>query len=130
MAALELLTDERIARVRELGARLQGRLRDALSASPLFREVRGAGFMQGVALHQPEHPWLSMEHFGFPELQGEPVISPLVCSRLYRRGFFCFTCGHDWSIFRMQPRFDVPVETLDAFVGEVADALAYVESLS
>ncbi|UQA63368.1 aspartate aminotransferase family protein [Polyangium aurulentum] len=129
LAALDLLTDERIARVHELGARLKKGLTDALSRSPLFREARGAGFMQGVALAAPDHPWLSFEHFGFSDLGNKSVISPLMCHRLYRRGFFCFTCGHDWSIFRLQPRFDIPAERLDAFVSAVAEELEYIEGL-
>jgi len=129
LAALDLLTDERIARVHDLGARLKKGLTDALSRSPLFREARGAGFMQGVALEAPDHPWLSFEHFGFSDLGNKPVISPLMCHRLYRRGFFCFTCGHDWSIFRLQPRFDIPAERLDAFVSAVAEELQYIEGL-
>jgi acetylornithine/succinyldiaminopimelate/putrescine aminotransferase len=129
LAALDLLTDERIARVAELGARLKKGLTDALSGSPLFREARGAGFMQGVALNAPDHPWLSFEHFGFSDLGNKSVISPLMCHRLYRRGFFCFTCGHDWSIFRLQPRFDIPEERLDAFVKATAEELEYIEGL-
>jgi ornithine--oxo-acid transaminase/putrescine aminotransferase len=58
------------------------------------------------------------------------VVSPLVCRRLYRRGFFCFTCGHDWTIFRLQPRFDIPRATLDAFVDVASEALSYVEGLT
>jgi acetylornithine/succinyldiaminopimelate/putrescine aminotransferase len=129
MAALDLLTDERIARVKRLGDKLKQDLTNALSGSPLFRETRGAGFMQGVALHQPDHPWLSFEHFGFQDLDQKSIMSPLMCHRLYRRGFFCFTCGHDWSIFRLQPRFDIPEEKLETFVRAVAEELAYIEGL-
>ena len=130
LAALELLTDDVIARVREEGARLKRGLSEALGGSPLFREVRGEGFMQGVALRSPDHPWLSFEHFGFPELGHLSVIAPLVCHRLYRRGFFCFSCGHDWSIFRLQPRFDIPAATLDRFVEAVKEEIAYLAELS
>ena len=129
MAALDLLTDERIARVKRLGDKLKEGLTKALSGSSLFREARGSGFMQGVALNQPDHPWLSFEHFGFQDLDQKSIISPLMCHRLYRRGFFCFTCGHDWSIFRLQPRFDIPEEKLEAFVQAVAEELAYIEGL-
>ena len=129
LAALDLLTEERIARVARLGAKLKQALSDKLSRSPLFRETRGAGFMQGVALSTPDHPWLSFEHFGLSDLGQKSTISPLVCHRLYRRGFFCFTCGHDWSIFRLQPRFDIPEEKLNAFVDAVGDELEYIEGL-
>jgi acetylornithine/succinyldiaminopimelate/putrescine aminotransferase len=129
LAALEQLTDERIARAKELGAWLKQSLTEALSGSPLFREVRGVGLMMGVALNAPDHPWISFEHLGFEGVEGQSVISPLMCHRLYKRGFFCFTCGHDWSIFRLQPRFDIPKETLERFVRAVAEELAYIEGL-
>ncbi|MBL8681679.1 MAG: aspartate aminotransferase family protein [Myxococcales bacterium] len=131
LAALELLTPERITRNQELGAWLKESLRDALTGSPLFREVRGVGMMMGVALEPPDHPWVSFEHLGFETsgVHGQSLISPLMCHRLYRRGFFCFTCGHDWSLFRLQPRFDIPKETLERFVLAVKDELAFIEGL-
>ncbi len=130
LAALDLLTDERIAHVRDEGAWLQGRLRERLSGSPLFREVRGEGFMLGVALATPDHPWLSFEHFGYPGLKDMPTISPLVCRHLYSKGFFSFTCGHDWSLFRLQPRFDIPREALLRFVEATGEALEWIEGLA
>jgi acetylornithine/succinyldiaminopimelate/putrescine aminotransferase len=129
LAALDLLTDELIARVREEGAWLKRRLSEVLAASPLVREVRGQGLMLGVALEPPDHPWLSFEHFGFPGLGDKSVISPLVCHRIYKRGFYCFTCGHDWTIFRLQPRFDIPHEKLETFVGVVQEEIARVAEL-
>ncbi len=130
MAALELLDEATITRVSTLGDRLKQRMADALGASPLFREARGRGFMLGVALHQPDHPWLSFEHFGFPpDLGRKAVIAPLLCHRLYQRGFFCFSCGHDWSILRLQPRFDLPEARLDEFVTALGEEIAYLEEL-
>jgi hypothetical protein len=59
MAALDLLTDERIARVKRLGDKLKQDLTNALSGSPLFRETRGAGFMQGILMdaYIPSFTW-------------------------------------------------------------------------
>lgn len=129
LAALDLLTDELIERVRVEGAYMKERLAAALGHSRLYREVRGAGLMLGVALDPPDHPWLSFEHFGLPDLGDKSIISPLVCHRLYGRGFFCYTCGHDWSIFRLQPRFDIPRAKLDEFVTAVAEELSKIEEL-
>ena len=130
LAALDLIDDACIARVHELGGYLARRLGETLNKSPLFREVRGAGFMRGVALTAPDHPWLSFEHFGYRELADKSAVAPLVCHRLYRSGFFCFSCGHDWSIFRLQPRFFIEREQLDEFVEAVGEALSWVEGLS
>jgi acetylornithine/succinyldiaminopimelate/putrescine aminotransferase len=130
LAALELLTDELIAKVRRDGAYLKTELERALAGSPLLLDVRGAGFMAGVALRAPDHPWLSFEHFGFPDLGHQSVIAPLLCHRMYRRGFFCFSCGHDWTIVRLQPRFDIDRAALDTFVSALAEELGRVEELA
>lgn len=129
LAALDLLTPDLLARVRDEGAWLRAALAERLGGSPLVREVRGEGFMLGVALNAPDHPWLGFEHFGYPGLRERPTIAPLVCHRLYRRGFFAFTCGHDWSVLRLQPRFDIPRERLAALVDAIADAVTWVEGL-
>jgi acetylornithine/succinyldiaminopimelate/putrescine aminotransferase len=115
LATLELLSDELIASVARRGAELARALTGALEGNPFFEEVRGSGFMLGVKLRQPSHPWLSFEYLGWPELNEQATIGPLLCHRLYQRGFFAFVCGHDWSILRLQPRFDIPDETLSAF---------------
>lgn len=98
--------------------------------NPLFAEVRGSGFMLGVQLRQPTHPWLSFEHFGWPELAHQPTIGPLLCHRLYRRGFFAFVCGHDWSILRLQPRFDIEEARLTEFASACQQELAELAALS
>lgn len=113
LAALELLDEPMLERIRTNGAAFRAALLESLRGSPLFAgEVRQAGFMLGVLLRQPDHPWVSFEQLGFPALAGRATIGPLLASRLYKRGFFTFVCGHDWSILRLQPRFEIPEETL------------------
>ena len=130
LATLELLTDELIASVARRGLEFQATLTRALGDSPLVREVRGAGFMIGVELRQSDHPWLSFEHFGMPELAHQPTVGPLLCYRLYRRGYFPFVCGHDWKILRLQPRFDIPDERLAAFATACRTELDHLANLA
>jgi acetylornithine/succinyldiaminopimelate/putrescine aminotransferase len=130
LATLDLLTDELIADVARRGAEFRGLLAEALAGNPLFVEARGAGFMLGVELRQPEHPWLSFDHFGMPELAHLPTIGPLLCYRLYRRGFYPFVCGHDWGILRLQPRFDIPGEQLARFAAACREELDHLVGLS
>jgi acetylornithine/succinyldiaminopimelate/putrescine aminotransferase len=129
LATLDLLTEELFAMVREKGARFRQAIAEAMAGSPLFDEVRGAGLMVGVALRRLEHPWLSFEHFGFRDLGDRATIAPLVCHRLYPRGFFAFTCGHDWSVLRLQPRFEIPTEKLLAFARALREETDYLASL-
>ena len=129
LATLELLTDEIIARVARVGAQLRARLTETLSRHPLFEEVRGAGLLVGIALSPSDHPWLSFEHFGVDALRDQPSVGVILCHRLYKRGFYCFACGHDWRILRVLPRFTIPEAVLDRFATTLDEELAYVCSL-
>jgi ornithine--oxo-acid transaminase/putrescine aminotransferase len=123
MAALELLTDELVARVNRVGDAFRQSLREALGPLPLFREVRGAGLIVGIELAPADHPWLSFEHFGMGDLSQQPTTGLLFCHRMYKRGYFCFVCGHDWGVLRLLPRFEVPEETLAAFTAAAREEL-------
>jgi acetylornithine/succinyldiaminopimelate/putrescine aminotransferase len=133
IAAMELLDDALLARVRDVGARFKKTLEKAFAGNPLYKgEVRGEGLMLGIPLHQPDHPWLSFEHFGFQDLarEGRETISALLCHRLFQHGFFCFTCGHDWSVFRLQPRYEVAEETLERFARVARQELDHLAELA
>jgi len=130
LAALDLLTDELIARVGEVGARFRGKLAATLERHELFEEERGAGLLVGIALKPSEHPWLSFEHFGVEALADQPTTGVLLCHRLYKRGFYCFACGHDWRILRVLPRFNIPEPVLDTFVSAIDEELEYLCSLT
>jgi acetylornithine/succinyldiaminopimelate/putrescine aminotransferase len=130
LAALDLLTDELIAHVKTVGDRFRGNLAKALARHELFDQVKGAGLLVGVALHPSDHPWLSFEHFGVDALADQPTTGVLLCHRLYKRGFYCFACGHDWRILRVLPRFNIPEATLDTFVTSIDEELEYLCNLA
>jgi 4-aminobutyrate aminotransferase-like enzyme len=122
-AALDLLDDALIARVAELGAAFRKALREALQDLPLFADIRGDGLIAGIEVKPADHPWLSFDHFGMGDLGHHPTTGLLLCHRLYKRGFFCFVCGHDWRVLRLQPRFNIEAETLTHFVKVVREEL-------
>jgi acetylornithine/succinyldiaminopimelate/putrescine aminotransferase len=130
LAALELLTDDVIARVAVVGERFRQALASKLARHELFVQVKGAGLLVGIELRASDHPWLSFEHFGIDALVDQPTIGVLLCHRLYKRGFYCFACGHDWRILRVLPRFTIEEATLDAFVAAVDEELEYLCSLT
>ena len=124
LATLDLLSDELIEHIRVNGEGFRAKLHGALQDLPLFSEVRGRGYMIGIELKTSDHPWISFESFGYPELAGRSTIGPLLCRRLYRRGFICYPCGHVWNIVRLQPRFDIENEKLDEFVQACQEEVA------
>jgi acetylornithine/succinyldiaminopimelate/putrescine aminotransferase len=130
LAALDLLTDHVIARVGVIGDRFRASLASTLARHELFARVKGAGLLVGIELRPSDHPWLSFEHFGIDALVDQPTIGVLLCHRLYKRGFYCFACGHDWRILRVLPRFTIEEATLDAFVTAADEELEYLCSLT
>lgn len=129
-AALDLLSESMIERVQALGASFRSGLTESLADLPLFDEIRGDGLAVGIALKSADHPWLSFEHFGMDDLSGHPSVGLLLCHRLYKRGFFCFVCGHDWSVLRLQPRFTIEPERLAEFTRIVREELAQLCALT
>ena len=129
LAALDLLTDDLIARVGRVGEQFRAKLSSTLARHPLFKQVKGAGLLVGIELEPSDHPWLSFEHFGIDALVDQPTIGVLLCHRLYKRGYYCFACGHDWRILRVLPRFTISEHTLDAFVAACDEELEYLCNL-
>jgi len=116
MAALPLYSEELAAQVRRRGDRFRQALAEALSDSPLVKEVRGAGLLVGIELHPSDHPWLSFEALGLPELSGQPSVGMLLCHRLFRRGYLTHVAGHQWRVVRLQPSLLIENESLQRFV--------------
>lgn len=129
-AALDLLDDALIARVATLGGSFRQGLCEALADLPLFDEIRGDGLIAGIVLKDSDHPWLSFEHFGMDDLSHHPTVGLLLCRRLYKRGYFCFVCGHDWRVLRLQPRFTIEPEQLARFTRVVREELEELCALS
>jgi acetylornithine/succinyldiaminopimelate/putrescine aminotransferase len=130
LATLDLLDGACIERVARVGSGFRRAMEEALAGLPLFAEIRGAGLVAGIALADSDHPWLSFEHFGMDELAGHSSVGLLLCHRLYRRGYFCFVCGHDWSVLRVQPRFDIDEAELAAFVSVLREELEFLCDLT
>lgn len=116
LAALEILDDQMIQSVADKGQHFRNEVRKHLAEFPLFADVQGQGMALGIVTKPIENPWLSFEHFGMEELKGRPTTGLLLCHRLYKRGYFCFVCGHDWSVIRIQPRFTIEKNEIDQFI--------------
>lgn len=130
LAALELLDDATLARVRSRGARLQHALEDLRARYPqVVREVRGEGLLWGLELSSLDHPYVSFEYLGLDDPAERAAAALVLAHRLYRRGYITSVCGHDWSTLRLQPRLDIGDERVDAFVAALDEELAWLAAL-
>lgn len=107
---------------------LFGALERELNGSPVVARISWRGLLGGIALREPEHPWLRWEHLGLPELSGRPVSGPLLTERLFRRGILAQVCGHDWSVLRVEPPLVVDDAACDRFIESVADGIRWLEA--
>lgn len=124
LAAVEELSDpERLAAVRERGARLQAQAERQLAGHPLVERVQCFGLLGGLRLRPLDHPWFDGEALGLEPGDRRPTVGPLLVHRLYRRGLLTQTCGHDWSSLRLQPPLDVSDADGEALVEAVAAEL-------
>ena len=99
--------------------------RNGLTPLPRVATYRGHGRMKGAdggVLAKCAKP-------GQEERADLPTIGPLLCYRMYRRGFYPFVCGHDWRILRLQPRFDIPDASLAAFATACREELDHLANL-
>lgn len=130
LAALELVTPQLMAENLRKGSYLREQLTAAIGSSPLVAEVRSWGMILGIELRAAEHPWLSFDHFGMGDLARHPTVGLLLCRRLYRRGFYGFVCGHNWSVLRLQPRFTITQERMDQFICALKEEIEYLCALN
>lgn len=126
-ALRRLIEPEFLASVRARGEALFSALEAEVGASPLVESVRGRGLLGGVALREPDHPWLSWDAFDLEELSGEPLSGPLLVDRLGRRGILGQVCGHDWSVLRVAPPLIVDEESCARFVSAVGAGVRFLE---
>lgn len=122
-ATLDLLTDDLIEQVGQLGRYFRGAIAKACGNNTLFIEAKGEGLLTGISLNDISHPWLSFEHFGMPALSGEPSVGVILCYRLYKRGYYPFVCGHKWNTLRLLPRFTIDEKTLGDFAETLAEEM-------
>lgn len=130
LVALDLLTEEFLAEVRDKGQRFKQTLHESLRGSPLFKEVRGDGLMLGIECNDLNYPGLSFESFGFEDFADRPVTGALMCMRLYRRGYICYLCNHRWDVLRLHPRLNIEWEKLEQFAKICREEMDYLEGLT
>lgn len=112
LASLRVIQRERLAdRAGELGAYLQGRLRELQSRYPIIADVRGLGMMVGVEFQRPDGS-------PSPEAVGRVVRQCLADRLLFS------TCGRQREVVRFMAPLNIPVADLDKGIEIFGQAVA------
>lgn len=131
-ATLSLLDPPFLSRVQTIGQQFGTKLKAALQENPLVANVRGDGLLWGIEMKRGDdvHPWLSFSGLHMDELGDKPSLGLLLCHRLYRAGFYCQVCGHDWAVLRIQPALNITESQLDSFVSACTQELEFLCQLA
>jgi putrescine aminotransferase len=112
--------------VRRRGETLFSRLTASLDGSPVVERISWKGLLGGIALREPDHPWLRWENLGLPELADSPISGAMLVERLARHGILAQVCGHDWSVVRVTPPLIVDDATCARFVDAVGEGVRWL----
>ncbi len=116
-----------LAGVRERGRSLLAALGAATADCPSVTRVEGRGLLGGITVADPDHPSLSWEALGLPELTGYPTGGPLLVERLARRRILAHVCAHDWAVVRIEPPLVVEPDACERFVDGVLEAARWLD---
>ena len=123
---LDELEDRQVVNLQGLGD-LFGRLGERLAGSPSVERLSWRGLLGGIRFRPVDHPALSWENLGLPELAGFPVAGALMVERLARRGILAQVCAHDWSVLRIEPPLTVGAVECGRFVEALSDAVGWMD---
>lgn len=113
--------------VRQKGDALFDALRERTKHSALVVRITHLGLLGGIELAGVQHPWLSWEGMGLPELSAYPSAGPLIVERLFRKRILAQVCGHNWAVVRVEPPLCVSDEACDRFVDAFGEAVDWLE---
>jgi 4-aminobutyrate aminotransferase / (S)-3-amino-2-methylpropionate transaminase / 5-aminovalerate transaminase len=104
--------DDLVARARDIGAILTGRLNALRVTDPRIGDVRGRGAMVAIELVNPAT--------GAPDA----ALTNRVAAAVHAQGVIVLTCGTFGNVIRFLPPLSIPDELLVEGIGVVAAALA------
>src|SRR3954452_9934247 len=108
----EMRTHDLTARARQLGERIEGRLRKLQADHPVIGDVRGRGAMMAIELTTPG------------TLSPEPARTAAVSAYCHQHGVVTLTCGTWGNVMRFLPPLSMSDELLDEAFDVVAEAFA------
>ena len=113
LGALQEMRDhDLVGRARQIGARLEDRLRKLQADHPVVGDVRGRGAMMAIELTTPG------------TITPEPARTAAVSAYCHQQGVVTLTCGTWGNVLRFLPPLSISDELLDEAFDVVAEAFA------
>jgi putrescine aminotransferase len=128
-AALSLIDEPLLAKVRGDGDYLAARLGALAEASPLVEAARGRGLLFGVAL-KAAPAWGGRLAIGLSAAVARRLLGHWVALRLLERGFVTETATYDERVVRIEPALIAPRALLSGAVDALGEILAENERFS
>jgi 4-aminobutyrate aminotransferase/(S)-3-amino-2-methylpropionate transaminase len=108
----EMRSHDLPARARQLGERMDGRLRKLQADHPVIGDIRGRGAMMAIELATPG------------TTDPEPARTAAISAYCHQNGVVTLTCGTWGNVFRFLPPLSISDELLDEAFDVVAEAFA------
>lgn len=129
MATLDVLQEERLdLRAVALGERLRAGLNRLVLRSPILKECRGVGLMNGVEFQAPKSLGLKLLWSSFERLH--PGLFGQMCVRsLFHDGHVLVQmCGNDHKVVKVLPPLVASEAEIDRFLGAFEALLGSIET--
>jgi 4-aminobutyrate aminotransferase/(S)-3-amino-2-methylpropionate transaminase len=108
----EMRSHDLVGRARQIGEKVDGRLRKLQADHPVIGDVRGRGAMMAIELTTPG------------TLDPEPARTAAVSAYCHQNGVVTLTCGTWGNVFRFLPPLSISDGLLDEAFDVVAEAFA------
>jgi len=108
----EMRTHDLAGRARQIGERMEDRLRKLQADHPVIGDVRGRGAMMAIELTTPG------------TITPEPARAAAVSAYCHQQGVVTLTCGTWGNVFRFLPPLSISDELLDEAFDVVGEAFA------
>lgn len=124
LATLDVLEQEQLgARGEARGEYLRERLRRAIGMSPMVKEIRGVGLLNGIEFRPPRDLLARASFEAFKRIH-PAMFGQVVVMRLFRdHGILAQICGNNYMVLKAAPPLTVSEPQLDRFIAALTDVV-------
>ena len=117
IATLDVLEDERLGeRATILGDAFRAKIAARLSGYSMIEEVRGLGFLSGIAFRRPRELRLRLLFDAFGKVHPAMFGQILVMRLFHDQRLFSQICGNNFMVLKVSPALNVPEADLERFL--------------